>query len=318
MTIALRPVETEEHIAAFLDVRGRVDPEYPITRANFDDGRERPERIDVLALLDGEVVGAAWAHFLRDSSEASEFLFVSVRVVPEHRRAGAGTALFQRVSEHARALGRSRLYTVTRHEDSDTLDYLGKRSYVELTRMEDLALDLALTPPDEKPPDGIEIVPLAPEHEAGMYEVAKEANADVPSPEPFLVTTFDAWHRSELGPLVFRDLSFVALDEGEVVGWATLGEDRPGSAQNFMTGVARRARGRGVARALKLAEIHAAREAGLVRIRTQNDVANGAMRRVNERLGYELRLAWIHLGGPLLVAAGRKSAGADFRQRKDP
>ena len=67
-----------------------------------------------------------------------------------------------------------------------------------------------------------------------------------------------------------------------------------------MTGVARRARGRGVARALKLAQIRAAREAGLERIRTQNDVANVAMRRVNERLGYRLQLAWIHLGGPLL------------------
>ena len=90
MTIELRPVETEEDIAAFLDVRARVDPEYPITRANFDDGREQPDRIDVLALLDGEVVGAAWANFLRDSGETSEYLFVSVRVVPERRHRGQG------------------------------------------------------------------------------------------------------------------------------------------------------------------------------------------------------------------------------------
>ena len=97
------------------------------------------------------------------------------------------------------------------------------------------------------------------------------------------------------------DLLTVQADSADTsLGWATLGEDQPEIAGNFMTGVARRARGRGVARALKLAQIHAAREAGLARIRTQNDVANGAMRRVNERLGYELRLAWIHLGGPLL------------------
>lgn len=300
MTIALRPVESDADVEAFLDVRRRVDPEHPITRANFDDGRERADRIDALAVLGGEVVGAAWANFLRSAGESSEFMFVSVRVVPERRQHGAGTALFRRVSEHAQAFGRSRLYTVTRHDDADTLRYVGKRGFAELTRMEDLALDLTAASPDETPPAGIEIVPLAPEHEPGMYDVAKEANEDIPSPEPFVAGSFEEWRRSELGPTVFRELSFVALDNGDVVGWATLGEDKPGSAQNFMTGVARSARGRGVARALKLRQIHAARDAGLHRIRTQNDVANGAMRRVNERLGYQLRLAWIHLGGPLL------------------
>ena len=69
-----------------------------------------------------------------------------------------------------------------------------------------------------------------------------------------------------------------------------------------MTGVARRARGRGVAIALKATQIAAAREAGLRELRTQNDDANEAMRRVNERLGYEVRHSWIHLGGPLLDA----------------
>ena len=299
MTVVLRAVETAEDVAAFLDVRARVDPDHPITRANFDDGRARPDRIDVLAVLGGDVVGAAWANF-PSSSETNEFMYVSVRVVPERRRHGAGSALFRRVSEHARMLGRSQLYTVTRQDDTDTLDYLGKRGYVELTRMEDLALDLTELPPNEDPPAGIEIVPLAPEHERCMYEVAKEANPDIPSPDPIEAGTFEEWRRRELGPRVFRELSFVALERGELVGWATLGEDRPGSVQNFMTGVARRARGRGVARALKLRQIHAAREAGLHQLRTQNDLANAAMRRVNERLGYKLRFAWIHLGGPLV------------------
>lgn len=295
----LGPVENESDIEAFLDVRARVDPEYPITRANFDDGRDRPDRLDVLAYLAGEPVGAAWANFPSSSSE-SEFMFVSVRVVPGRRRLGVGTALFRRVSEHARWHGRGELYTVTRDADSDTLDYLGKRGYAELTRMEDVAVDLAFVLPEEKPPSGVEIARLAPEHEHGMWEVAKEANPDIPSPDPFDAGTFEEWRRYELGPRVFRELSFVALEGAEVVGWATLGEDRAGSAQHFMTGVARRSRGRGVARALKLAQLHAAKGAGLRELRTQNDVANHAMRRVNERLGYRPRLAWIHLGGPLL------------------
>ena len=67
-----------------------------------------------------------------------------------------------------------------------------------------------------------------------------------------------------------------------------------------MTGVLRVARGRGIAQALKRAQIAAAKEAGFERLRTQNDLANAAMRAVNERLGYRSRLEWVHLSGPVL------------------
>ena len=53
MNPALRAVETESDIEAFLDVRARVDPEYPITRANFDDGRGHVDRIRVRSGLLG-------------------------------------------------------------------------------------------------------------------------------------------------------------------------------------------------------------------------------------------------------------------------
>jgi RimJ/RimL family protein N-acetyltransferase len=67
-----------------------------------------------------------------------------------------------------------------------------------------------------------------------------------------------------------------------------------------MTGVARSYRGRGIALALKQAQIVAAKEAGLRYLRTQNDLANASMRRVNEKLGYVRKFEWVHLGGPLL------------------
>jgi GNAT superfamily N-acetyltransferase len=67
-----------------------------------------------------------------------------------------------------------------------------------------------------------------------------------------------------------------------------------------MTGVARSARGRGVALALKQAQIAAARDAGWKYLRTLNDLGNAPMRRVNETLGYQRQSEWVHLGGPLL------------------
>ena len=47
-------------------------------------------------------------------------------------------------------------------------------------------------------------------------------------------------------------------------------------------------------------QIVAAKEAGWRFLRTQNDLGNAPMRRVNEKLGYELKFEWVHLVGPLI------------------
>jgi ribosomal protein S18 acetylase RimI-like enzyme len=297
--IELREVVTEDDVVTWLGIRARIDPEHPITRSNFDDRRGTHGRIDLLGLLDGEAVGAAWGS-PPYASETSEFQHANVRVLAEARRRGVGSALFERLSEHARSLGRTRLYLVTRSDDEEMLGYLHRRGFEELTRMEDVALDLRASSIEPETPPGVKIVPVAVEHERGMYEVSLEADADVPSPDPFVPGSFERWLGYDLGPQVIRELSFVALEDGVVIGWATLGGEHDGTAYHWMTSVARRARGRGVARGLKTHQIAAARGAGLRELRTTNDVANRPMRRVNERLGYTPRLTWIHLGGPLL------------------
>ena len=66
-----------------------------------------------------------------------------------------------------------------------------------------------------------------------------------------------------------------------------------------MTGVVREWRRRGVALALKRAQIDAATRRGLRRLRTGNAIEN-PMLKVNERLGYRRDVDWLHLRGPLL------------------
>ena len=66
------------------------------------------------------------------------------------------------------------------------------------------------------------------------------------------------------------------------------------------TRAARATGGRGIARALKQAQIAGAKAAGWKYLDTQNDLGNAPMRRVNEKLGYERRFEWVHLTGPLL------------------
>ena len=67
----------------------------------------------------------------------------------------------------------------------------------------------------------------------------------------------------------------------------------------MLTAVKRPFRGRGIATALKLAQIARARDAGVMELFTTNDAENVGMRKVNERLGYKPLPAEIVVSGPL-------------------
>lgn len=298
--IAVRPVETDADIDTYLDVRNRVHPQTPMPRDVVLDDRRSPDHLDLIAELDGAPVGAASASKL-NADASGAVAYVTLRVVEEARRRGVGTALHRRASEHARALGRSSFYVVVRADDDDSRGYYGRLGYEERGRMQDAYLDLATANVAVAPPDGIVLVPLSEAHEAGAWEVAREADPDIPSAEPRDPGPFDEWRERNLDrPLVLRDLSFVALDGDRVVGFAILGRHDDATAEHWMTGVARAARGRGIALALKQAQVAAAKAAGFRSLRAQNDLGNAPMRRVNEKLGFAPRFEWVHLVGPLI------------------
>src|SRR5438132_853576 len=83
-------------------------------------------------------------------------------------------------------------------------------------------LDLPAVTVTPSVPEGITLVPASPEYDRGAYEVALEAEADIPSGEPIRTGDFDAWQARDFDPLVSRELSFVALEQGRVVGYALL------------------------------------------------------------------------------------------------
>jgi len=58
-------------------------------------------------------------------------------------------------------------------------------------------------------------------------------------------------------------------------------------------------RGRGVARALKAAEIAWAKQAGYERLETQNEERNEPIRRLNEHFGYVVTPGSVTVRGPL-------------------
>jgi mycothiol synthase len=297
--ISVRSVEHDADIDTYLEVRNRVHPETPMPREVVVEDRRKPDQLDLIAERDGVPVGAASTAKFGGSPDG-EFAYLTMRVLREERRQGVGTALHARASEHARRLGKSRFYTIARSDDEDSLGYYAAHGYEEIGRMQDVFLDLAASTPEPSVPAGIEIVTATEEHDRGVYQVALEADADIPCAEPIVTGPYERWHDRHYGALVLRDLSFVALDHGRVVGYAIVGRHTEDTAEHWMTGVARAARGRGVALALKQAQIAAAKEAGWKFLRTQNDLGNAPMRRVNEKLGYERKFEWTHLAGPLL------------------
>jgi mycothiol synthase len=99
------------------------------------------------------------------------------------------------------------------------------------------------------------------------------------------------------------EATFVAVAGDEVLGLAkfSITTARPKVAAHDMTGV-RRSCGRGVARALKAAQIGWAKANGFEELRTRNDERNAPIRRLNAQLGYRPGIGRIHLQGPLAPA----------------
>ena len=166
------------------------------------------------------------------------------------------------------------------------------------------ALALRAWKPTVRAPDGIEVVAWAerPEAAPGMYAVAREAYPDVPGEADAEIAPFEEWLAMDMQGAGDRpEATFVALAGDEVVAYAKLSLSlaRPTVAMHDMTGVLRAWRGRGIARALKAAEIAWAMENDYERLETQNEERNEPIRRLNERYGYVVEPGSVTVRGPI-------------------
>jgi GNAT superfamily N-acetyltransferase len=229
----------------------------------------------------------------------------SIGVVPPYRRAGVGSALLDALSAWARDLGYVDLMGPVKEVDDVSLAWAARRGFVEIGRNALLALDLTrVESPSVDAPAGIEIVSWAerPDAAPGMYEVAREAYPDVPGEDDAEVASFEEWLAMDMQGAGDRpEATFVAVAGDEVVAYAKLSLSlaRPTVAMHDMTGVRRDWRGRGIARALKAAEITWALENGYERLETQNEERNEPIRRLNERYGYVIEPGAVTVRGPI-------------------
>ena len=292
---------------ASLEVYNTVWPHDAVTIDAVHSYRDSAQDyIDYLVREDGVILGCGVGAIFAYRARRVVALII---VLAGQRRRGAGTALYEAISRWASERGAGELEVSVADNDPGSLSFALRRGFTEERREVGLVLSLAgLSPPQVRPPAGIEIVTWAqrPELAHGMYEVDLETHPDIPGFEDIAAEPFEDWMAHNMRrPTDSPEATFIALAGEEVVGLAKLSLTAPAAAGHAMTAVKRAWRGRGIARALKATEINWALANGYTELHTSNEERNAPINRLNARLGYRPGIGRIHLAGPIIGASSR-------------
>ena len=291
--IEIREID-EDELEPWLAIAGTVRPDRAGSVADYLDWKRQAEDMAwFVATMDGEDAGAALAyvgwHSIPGTGRGEAF------VLPGRRGAGLGTALYTELASWVQERGCVTLETTVAEDDEEGLAWVHRRGFREFGRQSRLVLDLnAIEVPAVDAPEGVSIASWAerPDLSAALYEVACEAYPDVPGQEEARMSSFEDWLSIDMtGETDRPEATFIALVDNEVAGYAklSLSSSETVTAHHDMTAVKRAFRGRGIAGALKRAEIAWAKEAGYERLETDNEVRNEPIRRLNERHGYTIQ-----------------------------
>jgi GNAT superfamily N-acetyltransferase len=296
-SLQLRPVVAAADFDAWARVKSAVVPNEPVTGdqmvATHEEGR-----LLLLAELDGKLAGCGGAtrsHFAGRG-------FVSPRVLPEFRRRGVGTELLFALSDHVRSLGREELTSFVYADEPESVAFAERHGMSVIDyQLEQIRMAGSAVPVD--PPEGIGIVSLAGNREEllrAAWPVALEGYADWPLPGEASFT-LDEWLRDEA---TRPEGSFVALEDGEVVGYAGMLQHANGSAtaENGLTFVRRDRRGCGIARALTRTQLAWADRSGVLQLVAWTQKGNERVQEMNRRLGYVDHARVLTVVGPLLAS----------------
>jgi GNAT superfamily N-acetyltransferase len=292
--INLRVATELGDLEAWASIKSRVVPDEPVTAEQLV-ATDEPGRVLLLAELDGVLAGCG----IGGLSSFGDKAYIMARVLPEHRCRGVGSALVRALAEHGRALGRNGVNSFVESLDDASIRFAEKLGLAEV----DYQLEQVRQVGDEaKPvlPDGVEVVALGDRREellARSWPLAQEGYEDMPLPGS-VTHPRELWLRDEA---TRPDGSFIAFENGEVVGFAGLVEHANGdaTAEHGLTAVRRDRRRRGIARGLKLTQLHWAASNGVVELVTWTQKGNEAMQALNASLGYVTRSRALTMQGPI-------------------
>lgn len=205
-------------------------------------------------------------------------------------------ALWREASAVARVIGKDGLEVWTTDETPDVVAFLEERGYEIVRRYRITELDVAGAPHPDSPAFPLTTFAARPDLAEELYEIASEAYPDQPGRSEQRMPPYDNWRSWGLDPHP-ADAYFIALDGERVLGYGYLEVDGARAKHGFMA-LRREARGRGIAGAIKRAQIAWAKAHGIATLRTATELRLTTMLSLNERLGYRPLYTELVLRGP--------------------
>ena len=281
--ISVRPVQSDADLEAWIRVRRLVLPNEPAATVAQMRALEAPDRLLLLAELDGELAGSGLAQ--RSDTGGG---FVAPRVLPELLRRGVGSALLERLLEHVRSSG---FDSAAAHAaEPAAIEFAHRHGFVESDREVEQVRVVGAEELEPPPYEGVVFTSVADDSTLleRAYAVASQGYADLALASGGITVPLDEWLRDEA---TLPAGSFAALDGDRVVGYAGLlsWNDDDARAEHGLTAVDREWRRRGLATALKRRQIAWSSANGIRELVTWTQTGNEGMRSVNEQLGYVTR-----------------------------
>ena len=196
--------------------------------------------------------------------------------------AEAGEERWREASAAAAALGKTGLEVWTTTRTPDVVAYLAGQGYEEHRRYVISRLDVAAAADPGEPAVPLSTLAERPDLADELYALARVAHADQPGRAGSRVG--ESWFEWGLRAPC-EDAYFIALDDGGgVAGYGYL-EEHDGTWRHGFTAVARPYRGRGIAGAIKRAQIRFAKTNGIPFLETANELRVPLLG-LSRRLGY--------------------------------
>lgn len=252
----------------------------------------------LVAERDGRVVGTARFGPVPESTTSHQG-FLNISVLPEHRGAGAGTALLAAAERDLAALGVRDAHSWV-DDTPEALGFATARGYRRSGRAGRFSgLDLtAPLPPLPPTPPGVELRTAAdylddpyPIYLVDIDGTRAEPGDLVLDDQPYESWLAEIWQRPDQD----HTLTSVVLADGEPVAFSAAQTDGHRTYWSAFTATRSTHRGRGLAKLAKVHALHRAKARGLTAAYTQNDADNTPMLAINAWLGYrECAAEWKH------------------------
>ena len=305
--MTLRPATLDDaaFVADSLTERYPDDPEDPkLTRHwwTIQDPEATVERF--IVSVGGGDIGYVTRSHESWTKMPERFGRMSCLLRPASWSAARVDALIAAMEERQRADGAKKVTMWAWEDDPDHIAILEKRGFREERRERFWELDLVegrdritkmtAESRERMKKEGIQLLTLAEDKDPKKLEKLKrmsdEAESDVPTTVPHVALTMAEFMKWFDSPGLRPDRSWIARDGDDIVGISQLSYPPVrGVVATDWTGMARKSRGRGIARALKCETVMQAIALGVDRVRTDNDSTNVPILHINETMGYRRR-----------------------------